>query len=97
MATRTVDESDGKRKGEEEREEAHRELDAAMVKFAEAELACSEVGTAPAVLLDRRLRTAALESTRRGCGRRTGRRTRHLDCVRGAAVGRGCCGARRRR
>ena len=62
MATRTVDESDGKRKCEDEREEARRDLDAAMARFAAAELACSGAGAAPAALLDRRLRTAALES-----------------------------------
>ena len=66
MATRTVDESDGKRKREEDRDEARRELDVAMARFAAAELSCSDAGTAPAALLDRRLRTAALESALRG-------------------------------
>ena len=66
MATRTVDELEGKRKREEERDEARRELDAAMARFAAAELSCSDAGTAPAALLDRRLRTAALESALRG-------------------------------
>ena len=50
----------------EEHEEARRELASAMAKFASAELACSEAGPAPAALLDRRLRSAALESARRG-------------------------------
>ena len=66
MATRTVDESDGKRKREEEREEARREVDAAMARLARAELACSGTGAESAALLDRRLRSAALESARRG-------------------------------
>ncbi len=39
MAKRTVDELDGKRKREEARDEARRELDATMAKFAAAELA----------------------------------------------------------
>ena len=37
MAKRTVDELDGKRKREEARDEARRELDATMAKFAAAE------------------------------------------------------------
>ena len=67
MATRTVDESDRKRKREEDRDEARRELDAAMARFAAAELSCLDAGTAPTALLDRRLRTAAP----RVCGWRT--------------------------
>ena len=76
MAKRTVDELDGKRKREEAREardEARRELDATMARFATLELACSEPGSAPAALLDRRLRAAALESARRGLGVACGR------------------------
>ena len=68
MAKSTVDESDGKRKREEERDEVRRELAAVMAKFAVAELACSEVGAAPAALLDRRLRSVALEMARQGLG-----------------------------
>ena len=68
MAKSTVDESDGKRKREEERDEVRRELAAVMAKFAVAELACSEVGAAPAALLDRRLRSVALETARQGLG-----------------------------
>ncbi len=74
MATRTVDESDGKRRREEEREEARREVDAAMAKFAAAELACSEAGAESAALLDRRLRSVdtvlgsvPVEMARRAC------------------------------
>ena len=59
MAKSTVHESDGKRKREEERNEVRRELAAVMAKFAAAELACSEVGAAPAALLERRLRSVA--------------------------------------
>ncbi len=73
MAKRTVDELDGKRKREEARDEARRELDAVMAKFAAAELACSEPGSAPAALLDRRLREVALESARRGLGAACGK------------------------
>ena len=58
MATKTVDESDGKRKREEAHEEPHREVDAAGVGGA----ACSEAGTAPVALLDR------LRSARRRIG-----------------------------
>ena len=58
MSTRTVDESDGKRK----REEARRELDGDG-EVTPAGLACSEAGTAPATLL---VRTAASEPARRG-------------------------------
>ena len=47
MATRTVDELDGKRKREEDRDEARRELEAAMARFAAAELSSSDAGTAP--------------------------------------------------
>ena len=71
MAKRTVDELDGKRKREEAREardEVRRELDATMAKFATLEVACSEPGSAPAALLDSRLRAVALESARRGLG-----------------------------
>ena len=57
MAKSTVEESDGKRKREEEREEVRRELVAVMAKFAVAELACSGGGAAPAALLDHRLRS----------------------------------------
>ena len=73
MAKRTVDELDGKRKREKARDEARRELDATMAKFAALELACSEPGSAPAALLDRRLRAVALESARRGLGAACGR------------------------
>ena len=68
MAKRTVDELDGKRKREEARDEVRRELDATMARFATLELACSEPGSAPAALLDSRLRAVALESARRGLG-----------------------------
>ncbi len=75
MATRTVDESDGKRRREEEREEARREVDAAMAKFAAAELACSGTGAESAALLDRRgkasvdtvLGSVPVEMARRSC------------------------------
>ena len=73
MAKRTVDELDGKRKREEARDEARRELDATMARFAALELACSESGSAPAALLDRRLREVALESARRGLGAACGK------------------------
>ena len=76
MAKRTVDELDGKRKREEAREardEVRRELDATMARFATLELACSEPGSAPAALLDHRLRAVALESARRGLGVACGR------------------------
>ena len=68
MAKSTVEESDGKRKREEEREEVRRELVAVMAKFAVAELACSGGGAAPAALLDHRLRSVALETARQGLG-----------------------------
>ncbi len=92
MATRTVDESDGKRKREEEREEARREVDAAMARLARAELACSGTGAESAALLDRRLRSAALESARRGlraqlAPARAAARHRRIDDAVGAAPG----------
>ena len=97
MAKSTVDESDGKRKREEERDEVRRELAAVMAKFAVAELACSEVGAAPAALLDRRLRSVALEMARQGLGVAYGKDDTAPGRVRTAAAGRGCRGARRRR
>ena len=66
MATGTVNELDGKRKREEERDEARRELAAAMTRFAKAEKACCGSGRSHVALLDGRLRSAALETARLG-------------------------------
>ena len=64
---------DGKRKREDARDEARRELRASMARFAMAEMACSGSGGSHAALLDGRLRSEALEAARLGlraaCGR----------------------------
>ena len=66
MATGTVNELDGKRKREDARDEARRELRASMARFAVAEMACSGSGGSHAALLDGRLRSEALEAARLG-------------------------------
>ena len=97
MATGTVKDSERKRKREEERTEARRELRAASSRLALVERACCEADSGDEALLDQRLRAEALESARHGLEDAWGEGRRGAGpVVRPAAAGRGCCGWRGR-
>lgn len=64
MATRTV--ADERMESKRELEAMKEELDAAMEKYAAAELASADGSESAGALLDRRIRRTALSSARRG-------------------------------